>query len=396
MKKRLTKKILTVLLAAGFSLLSVVAADASIGVDNGAQGCKNCHQPIYDKVLAMPYEHSVVLDNCAACHIRGAVRVKDEGSDSLRSTDFSDEVLFYIKRPRTGASNGASYFIEVEASDKYGNLSKVETLHFKLDEVEPSLLQSSLRPVFERVGVDNISVEGIFPEATISWTTNVYATTVLEYGTDQGYGYKAFTGKSRVVYYKEHSVRLPQLKKNKTYHFRVMGRSVSGRLFRSRPQRFVVTAGGAVRGHKALKPPVREEDLEPVIEELRPLRSGGGKLGIIVVVNKPVRVTLTAREEKEAGQSADLERHGKGFVSPRAARIDVCVECHNQGISHPVGITANTDTTKVPEGLPTLPGGIITCNTCHTPHGGDKKFLARIDFEDTTMCAQCHTKEPFI
>ncbi|VAV84143.1 hypothetical protein MNBD_DELTA01-772 [hydrothermal vent metagenome] len=396
MKNIFLKKILMVLLVTGVFLLSAAAADAVIGVGSGGgQGCTECHQSIYDDALAMPYGHSVVRDNCAICHIRGVVRIKNEGSKSLKSSDFSDEVLIYIKQPRGRVSTGISYSIEVEASDKYGKLSKVEKLDFKLDEVEGSLLQSSTRPVFERVGVDNISVKGIFPEATISWTTNVYATTTLEYGTDPGYGYKAFTGKSRVAYYKKHSARLPQLKKNKTYHFRVTGRSVSGRLFKSRPQRFVVTAEGSARGHMALEP-VTEEDIEPVIEEVRPLRSSGGKLGIIVTVNKPVRVTLTAREEKEAGLTAEVERHGKGFLSPKATRIDVCVECHNQGISHPVGITAKTDTTKVPEGLPTLPGGIITCNTCHTPHGGDKKFLARIDFKDTTMCAQCHTKEPFI
>jgi len=384
-----------VLLVAAEVLLGASAANAAIGVDSGGAGCKGCHQPIYDEVEAMPYGHSVVRDNCAVCHIKDAIRIKNKGSDSLNSPDFSGEVLIYVKRPRGRASAGASYYIEVEASDKYGKLSKLETLHFKLDEVDASLLQSSVRPVFERIGVDNISVDGIFPEATISWTTNVYATTTLEYGTDQGYGYKAFTGKPRVAYYKKHSARLPQLKKNRTYYYRITGRSVSGRLFKSRPQRFVVTAGGA-KGHKALEPPVQEEDLEPVIKEVRPLRSGGGKLGVIVTVNKPVRVVLKAREEKEAGLSAEVDGHGKGFISPKATRIDVCVECHNQGISHPVGITANTDTTKVPDGLPTLPGGIITCNTCHTPHGGDKKFLARIDFKDTTMCTQCHTSEPFI
>ncbi len=133
-----------------------------------------------------------------------------------------------------------------------------------------------------------------------------------------------------------------------------------------------------------------------VIEKIKPLRSIGGKLGIVVTVNRPVKVTLNALEDKNQGLTSKLERHGKGFISPKATRIDVCVGCHNQGISHPVGITANTHTTKIPEGLPTLPGGIITCNTCHTPHGGNKKFLARIDFKDTTMCAQCHTKEPFI
>lgn len=383
-------KILMVLLVAGVCFFGSGIASAlnSPGVDT--QGCKECHQSIYDDYGSMLFGHSVVVDNCATCHIKGQVQVKGSSDNSLLSSDYSKEVLIYIKRSRASSATGSSYLVEVEASDRFGKVAKAEALDFKMGDIDASLLGPSVRPVFERIEVDNVSVAGIFPEATISWTTNVYATTTFEYGLDLGYDFKAFTGKPRLAYYKEHRVRLPQLKKNRTYHFRITGRSISGRIFKSRPQRFVVSADGTASAQEV----AQVGDL--VIEKIKPLRSIGGKLGIVVTVNRPVKVTLNALEDKNQGLTSKLERHGKGFISPKATRIDVCVGCHNQGISHPVGITANTHTTKIPEGLPTLPGGIITCNTCHTPHGGNKKFLARIDFKDTTMCAQCHTKEPFI
>ncbi len=383
-------KILMVLLVAGVCLFAtgVASALSSPGVD--AQGCKECHQSVYDDYDDMLFSHSVVVDNCAICHIKGQVQIKASADSSLHSSDFSKEVLIYIKRSRASSVTGSSYHVEVEVSDRFGKVTKAEALDFEMADIDASLLGPSVRPVFERIEVDNISVAGIFPEATISWTTNVYATTTFEYGLDLGYDFKVFTGKARLAYYKKHSVRLLQLKKNKTYHFRITGRSISGRIFKSRPQRFVVSAGGVASAQEAA------QEGELVIEKIRPLRSTGGKLGIVVTVNRPVKVTLNAREDKKLGLTSELERHGKGFISPKAMRIDVCVGCHNQGISHPVGITANTETTKVPKGLPTLPGGIITCNTCHTPHGGNKKFLARIDFSDVTMCSQCHTKEPFI
>ncbi len=395
LKKRFLIKILMVLIVAGLCLLgSGVIATALNSPGADSQSCKECHQSIYDDYYSMFFGHSVVVDNCAACHIKGQVQVKGTAKkDSLRSSDFSKEVLIYIKRSRASSAANSSYHVEVEASDRFGKVAKAELLDFKMADIDASLLGPSVRPVFERIEVDNVSVAGIFQEATISWTTNVYATTTLEYGLDLGYGFKAFTGKPRLAYYKEHRARLPQLKKNRTYHYRITGRSISGRIFRSRPQRFVVSDDGTASTQAAQG---GEPAGELVIESLRPLKSIGGKLGVVVTVNRPVRVTLNAREDKHLDVTTELDRHGKGFISAKATRIDVCVGCHNQGISHPVGITANTDSTKVPEGLPTLPGGIITCNTCHTPHGGNKKFLARIDFKDTTMCAQCHIKEPFI
>jgi predicted CXXCH cytochrome family protein len=380
------------LLVAGVFLLSSAAISAVNTADTQELGCKECHENIYKAAAEMVYEHSVVTDNCGACHILSASNIKGEGTKSFKSSDLSEEVLLYLKGLPGIKSVGTSYLIEVEASDRYGRLSQKETLNFKPTEIEDAFLKSSVRPVFDKISVDNISVEGIFPEATISWETNVYATTTLEYGLTLSYGSKAFTGKRRVAYYKKHVARLPELKRNKTYHFRITARDVSGRLFKSRGQSF--TTKESVKYNSAAQQSL--EDTPPVIEGIKLLRSAGGKVGVVVASSKPVRVTLNARENKSSNDSKLVVRHGAGLTSPKTSRVDVCVGCHNQGISHPVSITANTRTTRVPTDLPTLPGGIITCNTCHYPHGGNLKFFARIDFEDTTMCAQCHTTEPFI
>jgi len=47
--------------------------------------------------------------------------------------------------------------------------------------------------------------------------------------------------------------------------------------------------------------------------------------------------------------------------------INACYRCHSSdvlGLSHPVG-SAEKPTIKIPDDLPTLKGGIITCVTCH-------------------------------
>lgn len=404
MKKRFLNKVLMLLLATGISLGSVVAANSA---DTKGQGCKACHEDVYEAADAMTYGHSVVQDNCGVCHIQKAggssssSSAKSDDTKSLKSSDISGEVLFYLKRLPVGASGDASYLVEVEASDKYGRMSQKKKHSFKPDEIEDSLIQSSVRPAVENIGVAELSLDGIFPEAILAWETTVFATTTLEYGTDLSYGHKVFTGKPRVAYYKEHKVRLPELKRNKVYHYRVTARDLSGRIFKSRDQSFSTSADAKhikARVSDAILAMDRNGEDDPVVEKIKAIRSVGGKVGVVVTASKPVRVSLTAREEEKESDDGGvaIERHGLGFLSPKASRIDACVECHNQGASHPVGITARTRKTKVPKGLPTLPGGIITCNTCHTPHGGDKKFFARIDFKDTTMCAECHITGPFM
>lgn len=75
--------------------------------------------------------------------------------------------------------------------------------------------------------------------------------------------------------------------------------------------------------------------------------------------------------------------------SGKEAGIDACLErCHRQGASHPVGVTSKGNI-RIPNSLPTAEGNIMTCVTCHTPHGGKAKYLARIDFK-RDICVLCH------
>ncbi len=71
--------------------------------------------------------------------------------------------------------------------------------------------------------------------------------------------------------------------------------------------------------------------------------------------------------------------------------IDVCYSCH-PGIrsvaSHPVRIYATGDT-RIPDELQTIKDGMITCATCHNPHGGEGKKLVR-EVIKTKLCVTCH------
>lgn len=77
---------------------------------------------------------------------------------------------------------------------------------------------------------------------------------------------------------------------------------------------------------------------------------------------------------------------------PEDVAIDVCFSCHpvrDLGTSHPVRIYSNGTDTRTPDDLPTVKGGMITCATCHGPHGAAGKQLVREEIK-TKLCVACH------
>ena len=98
--------------------------------------------------------------------------------------------------------------------------------------------------------------------------------------------------------------------------------------------------------------------------------------------------------KKTGGQATTkqgIENHPL-LVSSEYATIDLCYTCHPQarmGTSHPVRIYAKQKETRIPDNLPTGKGGMLTCITCHEPHGGKGKALVR-DLITTRLCVACH------
>ncbi|MFH1216982.1 MAG: cytochrome c3 family protein [Pseudomonadota bacterium] len=78
---------------------------------------------------------------------------------------------------------------------------------------------------------------------------------------------------------------------------------------------------------------------------------------------------------------------------PESLAIDACYSCHPEadlGTSHPVRLYANGTDTKIPEELPTI-DGMMTCVTCHDPHGSEAVQLVREKIK-TKLCVACHYK----
>ena len=110
---------------------------------------------------------------------------------------------------------------------------------------------------------------------------------------------------------------------------------------------------------------------------------GGKDLYVRITADEAVKATLFVTE------AVEMNEHGFGLLPPRRAQIDACVKCHPQGVSHPVGVRSRPPGTRVPPDLPTIQGGVITCVTCHYPHGGNRRYFARLDVK-RDICVTCH------
>lgn len=72
--------------------------------------------------------------------------------------------------------------------------------------------------------------------------------------------------------------------------------------------------------------------------------------------------------------------------------INACYRCHPEstlGTSHPVRLYGGHDV-RIPDDLPTV-DGMLTCVTCHDPHGAAGKMLVREAIK-TKLCVACHFK----
>lgn len=68
---------------------------------------------------------------------------------------------------------------------------------------------------------------------------------------------------------------------------------------------------------------------------------------------------------------------------------ETCLRCHpaREGRDHRIGIVSKAPDNKLPLGE----GDIITCSTCHEPHGKTKeRALLRMSLSD--LCKSCHKK----
>lgn len=108
-------------------------------------------------------------------------------------------------------------------------------------------------------------------------------------------------------------------------------------------------------------------------------------------LQQPTDTSASIQTSTQGSTNQEEEQHPL-LVSSEYATIDLCYTCHPEnglGTSHPVRIYAKSKNTHIPASLPTGNNGMLTCVTCHDPHGSKSKALVR-ELIVTKLCVACH------
>lgn len=364
--------------------------------------CLSCHDDVYQKGIENFYLHTPFTDKeCTACHL-GQESTLYKRDKIVTTKEIVAPIIFssyfYLKENNILVEDiipEATYDINIIIKDRIGR-----TLEKKYTGIIPASLQDAMAddikpPVISGINVGPIKKE-VFLETTIAWDTDEPSTSCVEYGFSDQYGRHASKNTTLI---KHHAIPLYDLTDGKKYHFRVKSQDVSGNEAISKDHVFNATVlqdpNAAVTKDKTGK-------LAIVSQHVFLL---GSKLGIYVETSMPAKMTVECLKVKKTtakpkllaspAASSDAQKSMNGqrryLVTMEELTINGCYKCHPPeilGVSHPVGI-AKKSGTDVPDYLPTLEGGIITCVTCHEVHGGNRKHFTRME-ATKDLCKICH------
>ncbi|MFV9644737.1 MAG: cytochrome c3 family protein [Desulfobacterales bacterium] len=369
--------------------------------------CLSCHENIYLKGIENFYPHSPFVNKkCATCHL-GQENMVSERDEVVISKEIAAPSIFssysYLKENNVLVENlilEATYDINIIVEDRPGH-----TLEKKYTGIIPARLQDAMADDRDPPLISGITAGPIkkaaFLETTIAWNTDEPSTSCVEYGFSDQYGQCT---SEDIALSKHHIVNLHDLTSGKTYHFRVKSRDISGNEAVSEDYVFNTTSLQALDVAATKYKEKKAEELA-ITSEL--IFLFGSKLGLYIEATNPAKVTVECLKVKEAAltsetelltsptASADAQKSANGQHTPLVTKEELtikgCYRCHPSeilGVSHPVGIAVKMGT-NVPDYLPTLEGGVITCVTCHEVHGGNRKHFTRMDAAKD-LCNTCH------
>ncbi len=365
--------------------------------------CLSCHDDVYQKGIKSFYLHTPFVDKeCTTCHLGQESTLSKRGKIII-TKEIAVPIIFsgysYLKENNVLVEDiipEATYDINITVEDRIGR-----TLEKKYTGITPARLQDAMTddmksPVISGINIGPIKKE-VFLETTIAWETDEPSTSCVEYGFSDQYGQLA--SKDTTALTKHHTVTLYDLTGGKKHHFRVKSRDVSGNEAVSKDYVFNATVSQDSDDRATEK---KTEELAIASQLVFVL---GSKLGIYVETTTPAKMTVECIKVKTASAKTELlaspaaspdaqesinDQH-RYLVTKEELAIKGCHRCHPPeilGVSHPVGV-AQKGGTNVPDYLPTLEGGVITCVTCHEVHGGNRKHFTRMD-ATKDLCNTCH------
>lgn len=367
--------------------------------------CISCHEEIYKKDANLFYLHPPFQNKkCEKCHIRAQGEEGSDGSwgkilvrpELVSRPDYLSEHTLLLQ----GLDRDAVYDMKIISRDMSGDQIITELRDIIPSRVSNVKTEDRTPPVISAVRNGPV-VKRIFLESIIFWDTDEPATGSVEYGLSPQYGSRTALDETLKAH---HEITLSGLEKGKVYHYRVISRDLLEN--RSVSKDFVFDTSKVLSGFPADTQTTESELIVSLALKRSDLFILDAALGLHIETTKPAKVTVEYLKVKDAdisgllsysgqddGSSGEKRKlHKPEFRTGKELCIDLCYECHPPdilGVSHPVGVSPKNGGTNIPEDLPTLEGGIITCVTCHEGHGSNLRYFARKKVS-REICNSCH------
>lgn len=339
--------------------------------------CRACHKKIYEKALTSPYQHPIVVDGCNICHKEDTGQPEETNLTRVNITTpvALSEAILHIKN----IEKQKRYRLRVVLQDEYGNRSNPVEKEISYNKAPE--LTGKIQPVktLKDVQVKEVK-KGPYVKALIAWHTDAPSSTAVEYWIKGGSKQRPSFNSYSDIYSWEHRIELHRLKHKSRYIYRVKSRDLFGNVLTS--EEATIDTSKEIRLSETSE---GDKNIPPSIKSITFFRLKDRQgLFLWIKANKPAYSDVSLKETKE-----ETVNPVHKFRINRYATIDACLGCHSSNVSHPVGVRAKGEHVRTPTDLPTIDDGIITCVSCHYPHGSEMPFLERIDFK-ADLCLKCH------
>ncbi len=325
------------------------------------KSCDQCHS--VDKIAPEAiYFHSPFSQNkCEKCH----------GTSSAEEIDLENvEIKWFLKKEFLG---GKAYFLLPKRLKNYTLIFDAKELKKPIVLSKPiNLPKSKEKPTIQKIWLCGLS-KGLWLEVDICVITNK--------PTEVYISCDGIEKSSEGEYFTYHQIELARIKKDRYYQCKISAKDIFGKVsiienfsFSPKGSIIPVSVGKAKKIYAKLYQSPDKELLLSVNAD------GRTKFRLGIVKNFSGQGILKVENVKDHPVLSSL----------RWAALEACYQCHNKrtlGASHPVGIPLKQGMNL--RGFLPIYDGVITCATCHNPHGGlESNYLRQ---QGPELCINCHT-----
>jgi predicted CXXCH cytochrome family protein len=222
---------------------------------------------------------------------------------------------------------------------------------------------------------------GIRLSAKIGWNTDTLTDATVHYGEKE----LSESSEPQKRFGRQHQVELHNLKADTTYRFVAVSSDLFGRSQVSEPVTFSTRDSLAASPRNDPMYNILPAEKQAVME-CRFSRSGS-KYFIELDLVQPSSIYVGSKALPR-GQRMPADEFHAGLRNLEGSSLRACLNCHTRH-DHPLNVSPQKPGISIPTEFPTLPGGRITCTSCHMPHGSDFYFLTRRPPEKE-LCSNCH------